>query len=178
VKQLGVTFVLGLLILGALVRPYGVPAASSAGRRVQVGSPFLPTPPFGPPRERVFYGHAKSVVRRGGHWELRVDPAEFLSGLTATRAAVEDGAIAPGDAVPNDHYVRDEGHRLLTFRLPPGTRITMVARGLEPTRVPVPELALVLAGKKRPHRLFEPQAGFWIRVANDTVRAMDQQYQP
>ena len=62
-------------------------------------------------REIVLYAHAKSLVRRGGHWELRVDPAQFLSGLTAQRAAVDDGAIAPGDAVPNDYYTRDESHR-------------------------------------------------------------------
>jgi hypothetical protein len=42
----------------------------------------------------------------------------------------------------------------------------------------VPELARALAGKRTPHRLWEPQAGYWIRVAGDTVRGMDQQYTP
>jgi hypothetical protein len=178
VKPIRVASVLvGLLVL-TLLGSSGPEASRAAGRETGAASPFLPTPPLSPPRQLVFYGHAKSLVRLGGHWELRVDPAEFLSGLTATRAAVEDGAIAPGDAVPNDYYVRDEGHRLLTFRVPAGVPITVVTPGIEATRIPVSELARVVAGKKTRHRLFEPEAGFWIRVAGDTVRAMDQQYQP
>ena len=171
------SMLVGLLVL-ALLASSGPDASRAADRGKRAASPFLPTPPLSPPRQRVFYGHAKSLVRRGGHWELQVDPAEFLSGLTANRAAVEDGAIAPGDAVPNDYYVRDEGHRLLTFRVPVGTPITVVTLGIKATRITVSALARVLAGKPTPRRLFEPGAGFWIRVAGDTVRAIDQQYQP
>jgi hypothetical protein len=43
----------------------------------------------------------------------------------------------------------------------------------------VSEYADLLAGRNPNHRrLFEPKAGFWIRVATDTVRSLDQQYQP
>lgn len=171
------SLLVGLLVL-TLFGSSGLEASPAADRGTRAASPFLPTPPLSPPRQRVFYGHAKSLVRRGGHWELRVDPAEFLSGLTATRAAVADGAISPGDAVPNDYYVRDEGHRLLTFRVPVGVPITVVTPGIKATRITVSELARVLAGKPTARRLFEPEAGYWIRVAGDTVRAMDQQYQP
>jgi len=161
-----------LLWLGGLA---GLPSSARAGH---VASPFLPSPPFGPPREIVLYAHAKSLLRRGGHWELRIDPAEFLSGLAAQRAAVDDGAIAPGDAVPNDYYTRDESHRLLTFRVAPGAHVTVLTRGPKATPITVPELARALAGRKIRHRLFEPQAGYWVRVAGDTVRALDQQYTP
>ena len=54
----------------------------------------------------------------------------------------------------------------------------MIAPGLKATAIAVPELSRILAGKKTGHRLFEPQAGYWIRVGGDTVRAMDQQYTP
>lgn len=173
VTWIGILAGLGLVLCLGGLRGAPVPAHAAGA-----GSPFLPTPPFGPPREIVLYAHAKSLVRRGGHWELRVDPAQFLSGLTAQRAAVEDGAIAPGDAVPNDYYTRDESHRLLTFRVAPRARITVIAPGLKATAIAVPELSRILAGKKTGHRLFEPQAGYWIRVGGDTVRAMDQQYTP
>ena len=173
VTWIGILAGLGLVLCLGGLRGAPVPAHAAGA-----GSPFLPTPPFGPPREIVLYAHAKSLVRRGGHWELRVDPAQFLSGLTAQRAAVEDGAIAPGDAVPNDYYTRDESHRLLTFRVAPRARITVIAPGLKATAIAVPELSRILSGKKTGHRLFEPQAGYWIRVAGDTVRAMDQQYTP
>ena len=156
----------------------GPQEASAFSAAPTLSSPFLPTPPLGPPREMVFYGHAKSLARRSGHWELRVDPALFLSGLAAQHAAVEDGAIAPGEAVPNDYYTRDDSHRLLTFRVAPRARVTVMTAGPKATAIPVPELARALAGKRTPHRLWEPQAGYWIRVAGDTVRGMDQQYMP
>lgn len=167
-----------LVGLGVLLWLGGLPGPSSSARAAHPASPFIPAPPFGPPREIVLYAHAKSLVRRGGHWELRVDPAQFLSGLTAQRAAVDDGAIAPGEAVPNDYYTRDESHRLLTFRVAPRAHVTVLTRGPKATPITVPELARALAGKKIRQRLFEPQAGYWIRVAGDTVRALDQQYTP
>ena len=174
-----VAMLAALLVLSVSLPWSGGPreaSASSAGRGPT--STFLPSPPFGPPREIVLYAHAKTLVRRLGHWEHRVDPALFLSGLTAQRAAVEDGAIGPGEAVPNDFYTRDESHRLLTFRVAPGAHVTVMTRGPKATPITVPELARALAGKPTPHRLFEPQAGFWIRVAGDTVRGIDQQYTP
>jgi hypothetical protein len=134
-----------------------------------------------PPRELVFYGHVKSLRRVGNGFELRVDPALWLGGLTAQRAAVEDKAIAPGEPVPNDYYIRDEGHRLLMYRVPATARVTVLTyKGrIRGTSISVREYAALLAGRNPRHiRLFEPKAGFWIRVATDTVRSLEQQYQP
>ena len=164
--------------LGAVLPLAGLAHPTDPARIAPAGSRFLPTPPFGPPREIVLYVHAKSLARHAGHWELRVDPAQFLSGLTAQRAAVEDGVIGPGEAVPNDYYTRDESHRLLTFRVGRRAHVTVMTRGPKATSITVSELARALAGKKTAHPLWEPQAGYWIRVAGDTVRALDQQYTP
>jgi hypothetical protein len=134
-----------------------------------------------PPRELVFYGHVRSLKPTDGEFQLRVDPALWLEGLTAQRAAVDDGAIAPGEAVPNDYYIRDEGHRLLTYRVPAGARVTVLTYGggIKGRVIAVAEYAALRDGRNPRHiRLFEPKAGFWIRVATDTVRSMDQQYQP
>ena len=140
---------------------------------------------FSPPRELVLYGHVKSLTRKGARYELRFDPAWWLGGTTANRAAVEDRRIPRGGVVPNDYYVRDETHRLLTYRVPATARATVItlggAPGLRSTVVPVAELAQIVKGKNpRRRRLYGPrtQLGFWIRVATDTVRALDQQYQP
>ena len=38
----------------------------------------------------ALYGHIESLTRRGDHFELRFDPAWFLSGVTASRAKLED----------------------------------------------------------------------------------------
>jgi len=53
--------------------------------------------------------------------------------------------------------------------------------GLRSTRITVAELAqIVRGGNPKRRRLYVPgnRLGFWIRVATDTVRSLDQQYQP
>ena len=50
----------------------------------------------------ALYGHIKKLTRKGGHYELRFDPAWFTSGVTASRAALEDTGSSD---VPNDNYV-------------------------------------------------------------------------
>jgi hypothetical protein len=155
----------------ALARLSSAPAASSA--------PVAKTPP----RVVVQYAHVKSLRRTGGRFVMRVDPALWLSGVTAYHAAVEDKAIAPGDAVPNDYYIRDSDHRLLTFRVRSNARVTVLTRGgsgpLPTTTISVAEFAQIVQGKNPKHRrLLEPKAGFWLRVAIDSVFSLDQQYQP
>jgi hypothetical protein len=103
--------------------------------------------------------------------------------VTANRAAADDKVIRRGDTVPNDYYIRDEGHRLLTYIVPASARITVItntrATGIRATPISAPELAQIVRGRNPKGRaLFEPKNGFWIRVATDTVRALDQQYQP
>ncbi|HEY7379623.1 MAG TPA: hypothetical protein VH572_00305 [Gaiella sp.] len=130
------------------------------------------------------WGHIRSLTRKGSRFELRFDPALWLEGTTAQRAAVEDKVIAPGEAVPNDYYVRDESHRVLTYRVPASARVTVLtndSRGLCPTTITVSELAgIVKGGNPRHRRLFDRHngLGYWISVVSDTVRSLDQQYQP
>jgi hypothetical protein len=131
-------------------------------------------------REVVYYGHVKSLTRKGNHFELRFDPALWLTGLTARRAALQDTGSAD---VPNDYYIVEEGHRLLTFVVPVNVKAIMLTRdGTGPiptTAIPVTELAQIVKGKNPQHRsLSQPRSGFWIRVAGDSVRSLEQQYQP
>jgi hypothetical protein len=111
---------------------------------------------------------------------MRFDPEWFLMGVTANTAAAEDGAVSPGEPVPNDNYRVDEGHRLLTYRVPADARVRVLTTGsnLKGTPITVAQLAQIVAGKK-PVPLFEPiETGFWIRIDIDTVRSIDQQYLP
>jgi hypothetical protein len=129
------------------------------------------------------FGHVASLERDSGRWLMRFDPAWFTSGLTASTAAAEDGVVEPGEPVPNDNYRIDEGHRLLTYIVAPGARVTVLTRHGDParfgaTRITVSQLAQLVRGEK-PVQLFEPlDTGVWIRVHVDTVCAIDQQYQP
>ena len=132
--------------------------------------------------ERTF-GHISSLKPDGDRYVLRLDPAWFTSGETANAAAAEDGVVAPGEPVPNDNYVVEGGHRLLTYLVPANTRITVLTREGDPanfgaTPITAMQLTELLAGQK-PVDLFEPlDTGVWIRVNVDTVCSIDQQYVP
>ncbi len=132
--------------------------------------------------EIVLFGHVKSLTPRGRAFELQFDPAWFTSGLTASRAKLQDTGY--GD-VPNDNYVVEEGHRLLTYILPPDAHITVLTRegrpdsgGFPSTAVTPSQLAELLAGKD-PVKLFEGlSTGFWMHVDVDAVCSLRQQYRP
>lgn len=170
------------LVLLALVSLAGCGATRTVTRTVTVNPTAKNA--IGPPREVVFFGHVKSLTRKGGRFELRFDPAWFLSGTAAERAAVEDKVLQPGEPVPNDNYTVEEGHRLLTFDVFPNAHVTVLTQGLHATPISVAELAQILAGKNpRGRQLFDPSnhLGFWIRVGNkypNPVIALDQQYHP
>ena len=130
------------------------------------------------------YGHITALARTGGHYVLKFDPAWWLTGVAAERAAAADGAIRPGEPVPNDYYIVDEGHRTLTYFVAGNARVTMIGggAGVQPITIPVGELAQIVKGRNPRHRrLLEPTAGFWIRVGSGypgPVVSLDQQYQP
>lgn len=164
-----------------------VPAASEpTGRSTAIATPpasaFVPRGMAGP-RQLVLFGFVKSLTRSGGNYLMRVDPALMLTGITASRAAVEDGVVAPGEPVPNDYYIRNEDKRLLTFRVPADAHASVIVNpttGPRPTVVPVSELAQIVKGKnprKRPG-LWGPESGYWIRVRGDQALAVDQPYRP
>jgi hypothetical protein len=128
-----------------------------------------------PAGETTLYGHIKSLVRSGRRYELRFDPALWLTGVAAERAC---GCRT----VANEYYILDESHRLLTYVVPSTAQVTVLTGGVHGTPITVSELAQILKGKNPNHRrLSEPKAGFWIRVGftyPGPVLALDQQYQP
>ena len=170
------------LIVLAVVAIVG--AAAFASTRLWAASPAASSTaaPAQPCGEQVLFGHVKSVTPKGGRFELQFDPAWFTSGLTASRASLEDTGY--GD-VPNDNYVVEEGHRLLTYILPANAHITVLTRegqpdaaGFASTAVTPSQLAELLAGKQ-PVKLFEGlSTGFWMQVHVDTVCSLRQQFRP
>jgi hypothetical protein len=136
-----------------------------------------PSVPDRPPN--VLYGHIKSMVQTGRAFELRFDPAWWLTGVAAQRAALED--TGSSDA-PNDYYTVEEGHRLLTFVVPPDAQVNVLTGAAEKTSIPAAELAEIVNGRNPEHRqLFESEAGFWLRIGEqypNSALVLDQQYQP
>ena len=134
----------------------------------------------GPPEVRWEYGYVKSLTAKGSGYVLRFDPAWLLSGETANVAAAEDGAVEPGQPVPNDNYVVNEGHRLLTYKVPANAKVTVLTDSPTGTPITVAQLAEIVAGENPLGKpLFEPiTTGFWIEYRIDTVQALEQQYKP
>jgi hypothetical protein len=161
-----------LAVLVALVAA-GCGGTKTVTKTVTVGTKAGP----GAPSEIAQFGYIKSLTRKGALYELRFDPAWLLSGKTANQASFEDTGSSD---VPNDFYLVNEGHRLLTYLVPPGARVTVLTRAPRGTPITVAQLAQLVAGKKLRHlKLFEPlTTGFWILVHVDTVRSLDQQYFP
>jgi hypothetical protein len=130
------------------------------------------------------YGHIASLLQAGGRYELRFDPAQWLTGAAAERAAVAAKAIEPGQPVPNDYFIVDDAHSVDSYAVPATAHVTVLTRDGDPqklgaTPISVSELAQILSGKNPKHRrLTEPKAGFWIRIASGSVVSLDQQYQP
>jgi hypothetical protein len=150
-------FSLALVLLSALLAS-GALASSSSG----------------PGKQQVLYGHVKAVTRVGNRYELRFDPAWWLTGVAAEH-------VCGCKPVANDNVVVDETHRLLTFAVAKDASVTVLVRRGTAT-ISIAELAQVVQGKNPRHRsLLEPKAGFWIRVLQSypsPVVSLDQQYQP
>jgi hypothetical protein len=153
-----------LVLITAIAVLAAAGSASSRPSRPSGCAPLIQLPRATPSGQFTLFGHIKSLTRKGTGFELRFDPALWLTGVTATRAKLEDTGFSD---VPNDYYIREEGHRLLTYKVPAAAPVTVLARGTCTNRTTVAVLA-------RSH----PQAGFWIRIRIDTVRSLDQQYQP
>ena len=168
---------LGLIVAAALAVLI-VGATSSAALRTESPQQL---PPAASPGQEVLFGHISSLVRKGGRFELKLDPAFLLHGTAAEQAALEDTGSKD---VPNDYYIVEAGHRQLTFTVARNARVNVLDRGLEPLAISVSELARLRAGKNPNHRrLFDRgnHLGFWIRIGTkypNPVLELDQQYQP
>jgi len=138
-----------------------------------------------PSADQRIYGHIRGVTSSAGGYEVRFDPAWFLTGVTANAAAADDRGLTceptacPG--VPDDNLVVDESNRTYIYLLPAGVRgtvLTTSSSGFEATTVTGSQLARI-AGGTSALRLFEPlESGVWLTVHIDTIRSFAQQYMP
>jgi hypothetical protein len=155
------------------------PTSAEPPGTVTVTVPKVTAVKIGPgaPKRQIQFGHIRSLKRNEGEYILRFDPAQHLTGATASDAAEEDTGSSD---VPNDYYVVDESDRLFAYKVPADAHVTVLANGVEGTRITVAQLAQLVKGKDPlGHPLFEPlETGVWILIEADTVRAIDQQYVP
>ena len=113
----------GQLVVAAILAVASVAAAPST--RASAHLPRRPSPPV-----KWSSTDTSSRSRRAADVTcLGCDPAWLLEGTTAEQAAVADGVLPSGAPVPNDHYTRDESHKLLTFVVTRTARVTVLTRG-------------------------------------------------
>ena len=155
---------LAVALVGA-VSATSAPSRSAAAPAAARSCTFATLPRATPAGQQSLFGHISSLTRRGNRYVLRFDPAWLLSGVTASRAALEDTGSSD---VPNDTYTRDETHKLLTFRVPAGANVTVLTHSTCSTRATVAKLAKSAMPRRR----------FWVSIRNDTVRSVDEQYHP
>jgi hypothetical protein len=178
VMKKSLVFVAGAVLLAAIVFASGRLFAASGPSPAAASSAAVTRPCGGV----ALYGHIQSLTPTGDRFEMRFDPAWFLSGATASQAMLEDTGSRE---VPNDNYVVEEGHRLLTYLVPATAHITVLSRtgelpsaGFPSTAITASQLAQLVDGQE-PVKLAEPlESGFWMHVNIDTVCSLQQQYQP
>jgi hypothetical protein len=167
-------------VMKRLITILALTAAAAGCGGTTTATKTVTVTPAAKSNEIAQFGYVKALERKGSGYEMRFDPALMLSGETANVAAAEDGAVPAGEPVPNDNYIVDEGHRLLTYKVPANAHVTALTKGVAGSPITVAELAQLVRGENPFSKpLFEPiTTGFWIRIDIDTVRSLDQQYHP
>jgi hypothetical protein len=115
---------------------------------------------------------------------IAFDQAEWLTGEEATRAAVAAGAIEPGEAVPNDYFIRNQDAGVVVLRVSEDVRI----RGATPvtklkdgppcdscSAYPLSVDAFFAAyddGDKA------AQGKYWVTISDGEVVSIEEQYTP
>lgn len=145
----------------------------------------------------IHFGGFSDVVDRGSYYELTANYSFFLGGMEANLAAEAAGDIAPGEGVPNDYYIIDDGLGPQTLRLPNDLEVTVLGYrdGIEEIAIE-PSLWMELrAEADRCDAAGWPDdctglggddwswfgsgyLPYWIHVDGDTVVRIEEQYLP
>ncbi len=147
-------------------------AALTTAAAAERQAPLLTLPRAAEAGQQTQFGRIGSLTRIGSRYILRFDPASLLTGYTAQRAKREDTGSSE---VPNDYYILDETHRLLSYVVPAATPVTVLTHGTNTTPISMAALARrVRSGR-------EKGVTFWLLIGNKyptPVLSIDQQYRP
>jgi hypothetical protein len=138
-----------------------------------------------PPRAATpgeHFGYIRSVSTTGPVATLAFDEAEFLGGDAAQEAAEEDGAVAPGEPVSNDYYIRNPDKTTRTLGIADDAKITAKRCPLCRDGKPGELGAFLRSFSKGRQTLAAPYRGkyslYWLTIEDGEVVAIDEQYVP
>jgi len=128
------------------------------------------------------FGYIRSVSTAGPAATLAFDEAEWLTGKEAQKAAEEDGAVPPGEPVPNDYYIRNPDKTTQTIPIANDAKITAKRCSLCRNGKPG-ELGGFLASFSKGRQTYaDPYRGkyslYWLTIEDGLVVAIDEQYVP
>ena len=122
------------------------------------------------------FGHIVSI----NSTDVTFDPAEFLTGEAANKAARKDGAIGPNETVPNDYYIVDKNHRAGTIRISMDVEVFIdTLRDGIPGPAPAEINFLSCAfSSGDPIDANHVSNGYWLTVKGGLVTKIEEQYVP
>jgi hypothetical protein len=198
----------GLLVLGGLI---GVAFAGqseeplpSTASPARTSNPYPYTNPISrkgsSPAEIAgdgrYFGYVRAADAEAQPQTISFDVAQFFFGNDVQKAAEEDGAVAPGEAVANDHYQRNPKRDVRLLRVAPDVQVTggppasflltQVSRETLKKCSVQPPGACVLSSSEffaAAKQLKEYAAGYpgipvWVTIADGRVVRIDEQYFP
>ncbi|MFN8109351.1 MAG: hypothetical protein U0Y82_05840 [Thermoleophilia bacterium] len=135
-----------------------------------VASPTLPVPADG-----RHFGFIRSLEDREGTLTAVFDPAQWLTGAAAQRAARADA-----DEVANDYYIHNEDRSTMRLPVAAGATVTIVT----PTSMAgrpstLGHLVRTFSGGRPGGTLRQgPGSAYWLTVRGGTVTSIKEQYRP
>jgi hypothetical protein len=144
--------------------------------------PGAPLPPTVQAHRQVF-GYIRAVDASTKPATLEFDEAEWLSGEAAQEAAEADGAIEPGQPVPNDYYARNHDKSTRTLEIAPEATVTAERCQLCRSGRPGNLEDFLAAFSSTDERTYDDDyrgaaSQYWLTIEDDRVLAIDEQYRP
>jgi hypothetical protein len=142
-----------------------------------------------------YFGYVRAVDGKSQPPTISFDVAQFFFGKAVQAAAEEDGAVAPGEPVSNDHYERNPDTRAQTLALAknahvgaakPVTRLTVAPDAGARCRsgctdgIPVSLADFFASFEQEPTPGRGSAAGIpvWVTIREGLVVRIDEQYFP
>jgi hypothetical protein len=140
-----------------------------------------------------YFGYARAVDSGSKPSTISFDVAQFFFGKDVQRAAEQDGAVPPGEPVPNDHYERNPDRRAEALKIASDAQVTAA---VPVTRLTVPRdardrcqsgcasgIPIKLADffssfEQKPDGRSAAGAPVWVTIRNGLVVRIDEQYFP
>ena len=140
-----------------------------------------------------YFGYVRTVDAESKPATISFDVAQFFFGKDVQRAAEQDGAVAAGEPVPNDHYERNPDPKAQALKIAsnaevraafPVTRLTVPGEARARCRsscvdgIPITLADFFASFEQKPERRSAAGDPVWVMIRDGLVVRIDEQYFP